>query len=73
MTRVAASGPEMWTEITRENSAEVVRALREVSRRMLAVAEALEADDEESVRAFFQAAHQEKRKLLSKDGGERAD
>ena len=73
MTRVAASGPEMWTEITRENSAEVVRALREVSRRMLAVADALEADDEEGVRTFFQAAHQEKRKLLSKDGGKHAD
>ena len=73
MTRVAASGPEMWTDITCANRQEVIRALREVSKRILSVAAALETDDEESVRDFFKEAHQMKEKFLAKDGESDAD
>ena len=70
MTRVAASGPAMWTEITCENRQEVARTLRGVGKQLLAVAAALEAGDEEAVRTFFVAAHRAKQDFLSKDGGD---
>ncbi len=69
MTRVTASNPEMWVEITSENRQEVARALHAVSRRMLDVAAALTAGDEAAVRAFFTAAFQAKKDFLLKDGG----
>ena len=60
MTRVAASGPDMWTDITCENRQEVVRALQEISQKILSVAASLEAGDKDTVRAFFTKAHQVK-------------
>lgn len=58
MTRVAASGPNMWTDITCENRQEVIQALKKVGHKILSVATALEAGDKEAVRAFFTQAHQ---------------
>ncbi len=69
MTRVTASNPEMWVEITCENRQEVARALQAVSRHLLAVASALETGDEQAVRTFFTAAYQAKNDFLLKDGG----
>ena len=73
MTRVAASGPEMWTDITCANRQEVIRALREISNRILSVASALEAGEEEAVQAFFAEAHAMKENFLTRDGENDAD
>ena len=73
MTRVAASGPEMWTDIICAKRQEVIRALREISDRILLVASAVEAGEEETVRAFFTEAHAMKEKFLAKDGENDAD
>lgn len=54
MTRLAGSSPEMWTAIAGDNAVPLAAAAAELERRLREVREALDANDHEALRRFFE-------------------
>lgn len=62
LTRVAASDPELWTQIVLGNRTAVVAAADDLLQRLQTLKEAVREGDEEAVRAAFRAAHEARMK-----------
>ena len=57
MTRLAGSSPDVWTPIALDNADFLCAAILELEAQLAAVRDALAADDQRRVHAFFDAAH----------------
>lgn len=66
VTRVAASNPEIWLDICRENSEAIGDALRAFAERLTALGSAIEAGDREELRRGFAGAREARRRLSDK-------
>jgi prephenate dehydrogenase len=56
-TRLAASSPEVWSAISRDNAEPIAAALSALTERLAAFQAALAADDPQAIRRFFELAH----------------
>ena len=73
MTRIAASNPELWLDIARENRAFIVERLSDYSQSVGWLLDVLRREDDEALRAFFVAARASREDLLAKSGIEAAE
>lgn len=62
-TRVAASSPEMWTEIFRANKEHMLKAITEFKNSLEDIESAIENDDYDSLKKELEKSATEKRKL----------
>jgi len=70
MTRIAASSPELWVDIMRDNSAAVVKALEGFTTELQQVGKGLLDEDWEQVRSFLLQARKARKSLPGKPGVE---
>jgi len=68
MTRIAASRPDIWLDICRENRDAIVSVLRAYAGDLGSVADAVERGDVEGLRALFEQARDARRSLPTKAG-----
>lgn len=73
MTRVAASSPEMWTDICIENRERIIERLADYRSRLVGLQEILESGDGEMLTELFREARRARNELSRKSGQELED
>jgi prephenate dehydrogenase len=68
MTRIAASSPDMWLDIARENRAFIVERLKEYGQSVAWLLAVLEDGDDEALRTMFVDAAAAREELMAKSG-----
>lgn len=66
VTRVAASNPEIWLDICRENRAAIAQALDAFARRLLELRDLVSSEDQRRLREALLAARESRRNLPGK-------
>jgi len=66
VTRVAASNPEIWLDVCRENRDSIVLALRAFTERLSAIGDLIEAGDREQLGLLFAEGRRARRSLPGK-------
>jgi prephenate dehydrogenase len=68
MTRIAASSPEMWTDICIENRERIIERLEDYRSRLVGLQEMLESGDSEMLTELFREARRARNELSRKSG-----
>jgi prephenate dehydrogenase len=68
MTRIAASRPDIWIDICRENADSIVPTVRAFAQELIAVADAVEAKNDTAVADLFEQARSARQALPAKSG-----